>query len=291
MVQAAFLIYQSDFSFGKEHSPVRCFNTFDQQKIPILLQYSTFSECPKVLLERYEGCDCQGDCTESSCLCIQKSKRGRSYNQDNQLIAILEKREEDIPIFECNSNCKCRQCLKSCSNSLITQNLTPSLELVKTEMKGWAVRAGQNIKIAAFISEYIGEIISLSEARRREVIYRARKKGNYLLIFREWLSSYNKVLCTAIDATNLGNISRFYNHSCDPNIGVFAVRVDNILPRVCFFALRDIEKGEELCFSYTSLKNGVDKEEPLPKELEMVRCYCGAINCVKYLPNDTFNEH
>lgn len=54
-------------------------------------------------------------------------------------------------------------------------------------MKGWAVQAGQNIKIGAFISEYIGEIISLSEARRREVIYRARKKGNYLLIFREWL--------------------------------------------------------------------------------------------------------
>jgi SET domain-containing protein len=155
-------------------------------------------------------------------------------------------------------------------------------------MKGWSVQAGQNIKIGEFISEYVGEIISLSEARRREVVYRTRKNGNYMLIFREWLTSYNKILCTAIDATNLGNISRFYNHSCDPNIGVFAVRVDNILPRVSFFALRNIEKGEELCFSYSSLKGEVNNSDEPLKETDMVRCYCGAMNCVTFLPNDTF---
>lgn len=60
-------------------------------------------------------------------------------------------------------------------------------------MKGWGVQAGQNIEAGQFISEYVGEIISLAEARRREVGYRSRKKGNYLLIFREWLYAFHIV--------------------------------------------------------------------------------------------------
>ena len=43
---------------------------------------------------------------------------------------------------------------------------------------------------------------------------------------------------------------RFINHSCAPNLGMTTVRVDSVLPRFAFFALRDIEGGEELTFSY-----------------------------------------
>ena len=57
----------------------------------------------------------------------------------------------------------------------------------------------------------------------------------------------------ALDAKWFGNIGRFINHSCDPNIytvPVFIEYQDKRLPHSCFFALRDIPAYEELCYDY-----------------------------------------
>jgi len=40
---------------------------------------------------------------------------------------------------------------------------------------------------------------------------------------------------------------------CDPNMAVYGVYINNLdirLPRIALFAVRDIEKGEELTFDY-----------------------------------------
>jgi euchromatic histone-lysine N-methyltransferase len=56
-----------------------------------------------------------------------------------------------------------------------------------------------------------------------------------------------------IDARRYGNIARFINHSCEPNLIPVKVYVDHQdlkFPRIAFFAVRDIEANEELAFDY-----------------------------------------
>jgi SET domain-containing protein len=62
---------------------------------------------------------------------------------------------------------------------------------VKKPFKGWSVIAAQKIEKGQFVSEYLGEVISVAEARRREKMNRAaRTRANYILVFREWLYVY-----------------------------------------------------------------------------------------------------
>lgn len=63
---------------------------------------------------------------------------------------------------------------------------------------------------------------------------------------------------------DLDKISRTFNHSCNPTTG--------IRKRSEMFALREIKKGEELTYDYSSVV--------APTEFRM-KCYCGAKDCRK----------
>jgi histone-lysine N-methyltransferase SUV39H len=48
-------------------------------------------------------------------------------------------------------------------------------------------------------------------------------------------------------------VAHFINHSCEPNLSIFNVWIDCLdpnLPRLCFFAARDIARGEQITFDY-----------------------------------------
>jgi histone-lysine N-methyltransferase SETD1 len=70
-----------------------------------------------------------------------------------------------------------------------------------------------------------------------------------------------------IDATFYGNKARYINHSCDPNLKSDKL-VINGETHIIFYALRHIEKAEELCFDYQ-----FDYEE------KKIECFCMAKNC------------
>jgi len=58
-----------------------------------------------------------------------------------------------------------------------------------------------------------------------------------------------------IDARRYGNVSRFINHLCEPNllpVKVFVEHQDLRFPRMCFFATRDIKANEELGYGLLS---------------------------------------
>uniref|UniRef100_A0A3Q3WUX9 SET domain-containing protein n=1 Tax=Mola mola TaxID=94237 RepID=A0A3Q3WUX9_MOLML len=96
---------------------------------------------------------------------------------------------------------------------------------------GWGVRALQDIPQGSFICEYVGELISDAEADVRE-------DDSYLF---DLDNKDGEVYC--IDARYYGNISRFINHLCDPNlipVRVFMLHQDLRFPRIAFFSSRDI---------------------------------------------------
>ncbi|XP_019052998.1 PREDICTED: histone-lysine N-methyltransferase SUVR5-like isoform X3 [Nelumbo nucifera] len=75
-----------------------------------------------------------------------------------------------------------------------------------------------------------------------------------------------------IDATILGNVSRFINHCCSPNLVNYLVLVDSMdcrLAHIGLYARQDISAGEELGFDY--------HYKLLPGQGHS--CHCGAPNC------------
>ena len=67
---------------------------------------------------------------------------------------------------------------------------------------------------------------------------------------------------------DLDELSRTFNHSCDPNCGI---RQETKL-----FAIRDIKAGEEITYDYSTTV-------PKYKSWWKMRCHCGASNCRKVI--------
>lgn len=144
---------------------------------------------------------------------------------------------------------------------------------------------GLCIKLFSF-SHLIGELLTTAEARRRQTIYDKLRStqqsfSSALLVIREHLPSGQACLRINIDATRIGNVARFINHSCDGgNLSTVLLRSTGaLLPRLCFFAARDIAAGEELSFSYgdVRLTPGKSAENKL-------NCSCGSSCCFGTLP-------
>ena len=53
-----------------------------------------------------------------------------------------------------------------------------------------------------------------------------------------------------VDATKIGSIARFINHSCNPNSYSKVVTVDKGVKKIIIFAKRAIRKGDELVYDY-----------------------------------------
>jgi hypothetical protein len=74
----------------------------------------------------------------------------------------------------------------------------------------------------------------------------------------------------------------FLNHSCNPNIGIKG--------SVTFVALRNIKKGEEVAFDYSTTEDDLLWRLPF-------KCACGAKNCrssirsIQFMPKQVFKAY
>lgn len=124
--------------------------------------------------------------------------------------------------------------------------------------------------------------MTTNEARKRQQKYDKLGTGggfsSALLVVREHLPSRKACLRLTIDATRIGNIARFINHSCDGgNLSTVLVRSSGVLfPRLCFFASKDIKEDEELTFSYGGVRL---RSYGSP-------CFCGSSCCFGWLPSE-----
>jgi SET domain-containing protein len=81
-----------------------------------------------------------------------------------------------------------------------------------------------------------------------------------------------------VDVSKTNTLAKLMNHSCDPNC-VNEMWAIKRMPRLCFFANRNILKGQELTFSYGWTLPEVDLER------KGTVCLCGANSC-----NGTFEK-
>ncbi len=244
------------------------------------MDYAEISKCvpgPGVNLDvgpesQYAGCNCIDQCefgsssVKCSCSC--------AYDDKGRLSA-LHFEQNSPPVIECNSSCTCSS---KCRNRVSQNALNQPLTLADTGSKGIGVVSSIDLLKGSYIGEYVGEVISTTLAKERLTSLSSTDKC-YIIQYNEHLSN-GTVMITNIDATFKGNIMRYINHSCEPNLIVVPVRSDSIVPRLCLFTSRNISPGEELCFSYFGQLNL--KHVPVGRK----KCYCGSRNCVGYLPLD-----
>jgi SET domain-containing protein len=165
---------------------------------------------------------------------------------------------------ECN-------CGSGCQNQRFQRKQFANVSVIKTEKKGYGLRADSDLRANDFIFEYIGEVINEPTFRRRTIQY--DEEGIKHFYFMSLTKS------EFVDATKKGNLGRFCNHSCNPNCYVDKWVVGEKL-RMGIFAERNIKAGEELVFNYNVDRYGAD---PQP-------CYCGEPNCTGFIGGKTQTE-
>jgi histone-lysine N-methyltransferase SUV39H len=146
----------------------------------------------------------------------------------------------------------------------------------KTVDKGWGVRTLNQLPRGTFVSIYFGELITTEEAEERGKAYDA--EGRSYLFDLDFDGDSN---CHyTIDAYHYGNVSRFFNHSCDPNMQVIPVHYDHpdeSKYHIAFFTLQTVKKGEELTFDYHGLHRENDTTS-IPDDQKR-DCKCNSENC------------
>ncbi|KAK2995256.1 hypothetical protein RJ640_012024 [Escallonia rubra] len=117
---------------------------------------------------------------------------------------------------ECGPSCACGS---GCGNRVTLKGVSVKLKVVRDRRKGWGLHADDFIPYGQFVCEYAGELLTTKEARRRQQAYDELALGgrfsSALLVVREHLPSGNICIRINIDATRIGNVARFINHSCD----------------------------------------------------------------------------
>nr|XP_043638915.1 histone-lysine N-methyltransferase ASHH2 [Erigeron canadensis] len=163
-------------------------------------------------------------------------------------------------------------CGDSCSNQQFQKRKYSKLKCVSSGKKGFGLQLLEDIPKGRFLIEYVGEVLDMPayEARQREYALKGHKHFYFMTLNGS----------EVIDACAKGNLSRFINHSCEPNCRTEKWMVNG---EVCvgLFALRDIKKGEELTFDY----NYVRVFGAAAK-----KCVCGSARCRGVIGGDPLND-
>ncbi|GER40380.1 histone-lysine N-methyltransferase [Striga asiatica] len=267
-----------DVSRKKEPFGIPAVNTIDDEKPP------SFDYVERMMYPSWHnpvappGCDCTGRCSDSrKCRCAVRNGGEIPYNRNGALV------ETKLLVYECGPHCKCPP---SCYDRVSQRGIRHQLEIFKTETRGWGVRSLTSIPSGSFICEYAGELLKHTEADRRI------GSDEYLFDIGQNLSdsclnAEDEALSAelvgeggyTIDACRHGNVGRFINHSCAPNLyaqNVIYDHDDMKMPHVMLFAMENIPPLKELTYHYNY---SVDQIQDSHGNIKVKKCYCGAAEC------------
>lgn len=301
----------TDFSLGAE--PVRIPVDRSNARAYPAAEYSpvcvgaSLTTRKRMLLAQTLGCKCKpGTCGSqegSTCTCCGTPSAPLAYDANGLLRQLLSSACE-APILECHDGCTCGA---ACINRVVGRGVRVALTIFRThDGRGWGVRTREPLPRGRFVCEYAGELLSSAEAaarRRAAAAANAPATSNYVMSVVEHVGTPRRALVTTIDPSRCGNVGRFLNHSCAPNLAVRIVRVGSALPRAAFFCARDVAIGEELTFRYggtSACASSSSSTTTTASEVEVADaaaeaqtaaagrrpCRCGAAACTGYLPLD-----
>ncbi|KAG6480135.1 hypothetical protein ZIOFF_063613 [Zingiber officinale] len=198
-------------------------------------------------------------------------------------------------VFECGPNCGCNV---SCVNRISQQGIKYHLEVFRTPSKGWGVRSWDTIPSGAPICEYTGILTKTDDMDNiadNSYIFeidclqtmkgldgRETRPGDVSSLIN-LDDKRSEVVEYCIDAGSVGNVARFINHSCQPNLFVQCIlssHHDMKMAKVMLFAADTIPPLEELTYDYGyALDSVVGADGKVVK----MPCHCGAVDCRKWL--------
>ncbi|KAH8177769.1 pre-SET motif domain-containing protein [Sarocladium implicatum] len=299
--------------------PITIVNDVDSEVIPEGFRFintMVYGDGVKPAEDNFRsGCDCQDglQCQYGGCQCLSdlldehedasmaldgmdhvSHKKKYAYHMHGAKKGLMRSQmlATKLPLYECHSSCSCSD---SCPNRVVEQGRKVPLQIFRTsDNRGWGVRATQTIQKGQFLDRYLGEVITSAEAdRRRKESAVSQRKDVYLFALDKFssLDSLDPRLRgppLEVDGEFMSGPTRFINHSCDPNMRIFArVRdhADKHLHDLALFAIKTIPAMEELTFDYVDgHSDDADDNEPSQgRKSDMTECLCGSANCRKFL--------
>ncbi|KAL8095148.1 hypothetical protein AgCh_036557 [Apium graveolens] len=261
-----------DLTSGEEILPICLVNDVDDERGPACFTYtpSLKHKKPFDLPGPSSSCKCRGGCQpgDTNCPCVQINEGVIPYISPGVLVS------QKTMIHECGSSCLCPL---TCRNRVSQAGLKVRLEVFKTKNRGWGLRSWDPIRSGQFICVYGGEVIDASKTMELG----SEEDNHYIFDSTRF---YPSLECASegnpevpfslvINAYSFGNVARFMNHSCSPNVSWQPVLRENNNKSyldIAFYALGHISPLQELTFDY-----GVTQENTRVKK----NCLCSSSKC------------
>ncbi|KAJ1992261.1 hypothetical protein GGI25_005181 [Coemansia spiralis] len=244
---------------------LRVVNTVDSARLPddftYIDGYVCTAQVPQPSTVMFP-CSCTDGCG-ADCACMQVP-----YYDADGLLCI----DHSQCIIECGDACACS---RDCPNRVVQRGNIIEMDIRRMVAKGWGVVSRKRIRRGEYICRYTGELMSDQEASALK-----KTHSTYLFDLDKECPAGRSAHFT-IDAQFYGNVSHFFNHSCEPNMSIWGVYINHLDPRLhelAFFANRDIAPDEELTFDYCPNMQHARSSRSVQLGA-CFKCNCGSASC------------
>ncbi|GMJ12190.1 SET DOMAIN PROTEIN 19, SU(VAR)3-9 homolog 3 [Hibiscus trionum] len=284
-----------DLTSGAESTPVSLVNEVDDEKGPAYFTYVSTVKYPKSfkLVQPSVGCNCSDACHpgNSNCPCNQKNGGDFPYIANGNLVC------RKPMIYECGSSCPC---FRNCKNRVSQTGFKVRYEVFKTRGKGWGLRSWDPIRAGTFLCEYAGEVLEKVEGQGGEDVenndyvfhtnrvYESFKWNHETESAGEASSNTGEAFDIPtpliISSKNSGNVARFMNHSCSPNVfwqPIMYEQNNEAFLHIAFFTKKHIPPMTELTYDYGTPLH-TDGMGSYNADHGKKKCLCGSPKCRGY---------
>ena len=186
-------------------------------------------------------CECTEDCDEA---CLNRLVRIECIGNGADCAAAARgaRRAGNCPFADCANRHFSRR-----------RSSLARLQPFREGAMGWGLKTMDAIEKGSMVCEYVGEVIDQTELDKRLEHHNKHRPGDHNMYVMELDHG------TFIDARRSGSISRYINHSCDPNCELQKWTVAGFT-RIGIFARTNIAPGAPLSYDYRFSTNEVRGE-------------------------------